>query len=570
MTDTDLIAKLDEFRGLPDETECVEFKEAKTKFDIDKLGQYFSALSNEANLKDKDFGWLIFGVKDSDKSIVGSEFRRDRKHLDKLKGEISAHTSYRIGFVEIHELSLPEGRVVMFQIPKAQRGMPTAWKGHYYGRDGDDTGALSEEKRERIRKQKFEPEEDWSAGICADATLADLDPRAILRARELFKQKFPDEAAQTDRWSDTEFLNKAKITIKGKITRAAIVLLGKSESEHFITPAAAKLSWILKDARGIEKDYLITSCPFILAVDKIYAKIRNVTYRREMRENLFPEELAQYSPDLIYEALNNCIAHQDYLLKGRINIVEKEDELIFTNLGEFIPGSVETVVKSETPAERYKNGFLAEAMFNFKMIQTRGGGIRMMFNEQRRRLFPMPEYDLSEQRVKVTITGKILDPKYASVLAQENDLTLDEIIMLDRVQKDKGKSLSAADIKHLRKRGLIEGTKPNYFISAQVAQKTNQKAEYTKFKGLDKSFYLEMIVNAVNQHNFLTRKDIDKILWDKLPEIMDDKQKTDKIGNLIRELRVKKEIINTGTDGQPKWVSLKKINESLTRDLTRD
>lgn len=558
MTEKDLIAKLNEFRSLPDETECVEFKEAKTTHDIDKIGQYFSALSNEANLKDKEFGWLIFGVKDSDKSIVGSEFRRNRKHLDKLKGEVSGHTSHRIGFVEIYDFVLPEGkRIVMFQIPRALRGVPTAWKGHCYGREGDDTGALGEEKRERFRKQKFEPEEDWSAGICTDATLADLDPRAVSRARELFKQKFPDEAAPADQWGDTEFLNKAKITIKGKITRAAIVLLGKSESEHFISPAAAKLSWILKDTKGIEKDYLIVSCPFILAVDKIYAKIRNVTYRKELRENLFPEELAQYSPDLIYEALNNCIAHQDYQLKGRINIVEKEDELIFTNLGEFIPGSVEIVVKSDTPAERYKNGFLAEAMFNFKMIQTRGGGIKMMFNEQRRRLFPMPEYDLSNSRVKVTITGRILDPKYAAVLAQENDLTLDEIIMLDRVQKDKGKSLSAAEAKHLRKRGLMEGNKPNYFISAQVAQKIGQKAEYTKARGFDKEKYFELIINCIRQHEDVERKDINDLLSDVLPLWMSDKQKYTKISHLLAELRRKNRIQNIGSDFKSKWILLK-------------
>lgn len=87
MRETELIAKLDEFRGMPDETEYVEFKEAKTTYDVDKIGQYFSTLSNEANLKDKDCGWLIFGIKDSDKSVVGSAFRRDRKHLNKLKGE---------------------------------------------------------------------------------------------------------------------------------------------------------------------------------------------------------------------------------------------------------------------------------------------------------------------------------------------------------------------------------------------------------------------------------------------------------------------------------------------------
>jgi ATP-dependent DNA helicase RecG len=125
MKEIDLITKLDEFRKLPAEIEWLEFKEAKTKFDVDKLGQYFSALSNEANLKTLDCSWLVFGVKD-DKSIVGSNFRNDRKSLDKLKGEISEHTTYRISFVEIYELNHPQGRVIMFPIPAALRGIPTA------------------------------------------------------------------------------------------------------------------------------------------------------------------------------------------------------------------------------------------------------------------------------------------------------------------------------------------------------------------------------------------------------------------------------------------------------------
>lgn len=202
MKEKDLIAKLDEFRKLPAETEWLEFKEAKTKFDIDKIGHYFSALSNEANLKSLDCGWLIFGVKD-DKSIIGSNFRSDRKSLDKLKGEISEHTTYRISFIEIYELNLTEGRVIMFSIPAALRGIPTAWKGHFYGRDGENLVPLSEEKKERIRKQNIE--EDWSAVICPDAGIEDLDSLAIAVARENFKNKFPAKIPEVNGWDDITF-----------------------------------------------------------------------------------------------------------------------------------------------------------------------------------------------------------------------------------------------------------------------------------------------------------------------------------------------------------------------------
>lgn len=328
--------------------------------------------------------------------------------------------------------------------------------------------------------------------------------------------------------------------------------MGKPESEYFISPAVAKMRWILKDTKGNEKDYLIASCPFILNVNEVFAKIRNVIYRLEKRESLFPEEIEQYSPDLIYEALNNCIAHQDYSLGGRINVVEKEDEIIFTNYGDFIPGTVEKVIREDAPEERYRNNFLCNAMFNFRMVQTRGGGIRMMFNEQAKRFFPLPEYDLSNNKVKVTVIGKVLDVEYANVLARDNDLTLEEIMMLDKVQKRK--KLTETEFRHLKKKELIEGKRPNVFISAKVAQKTGQKAFYTKFRGFDKSYYEDLIVAALRQHNKLTRKEFDELIWEKLPNWMTDSQKKAKIGNLLSGLRIKGLIRNIGSDIKPIWV----------------
>jgi ATP-dependent DNA helicase RecG len=78
------------------EHEVVEFKEAKNQYDFEKIGKYFSALCNEANLKGKRSAWLVFGVKDSDKSIVGSQFRTNRTDLDGLKAEMANNTNGRL------------------------------------------------------------------------------------------------------------------------------------------------------------------------------------------------------------------------------------------------------------------------------------------------------------------------------------------------------------------------------------------------------------------------------------------------------------------------------------------
>ena len=551
MTKDELTQTLNELRGLPIESEVFEFKEAKTSYDFHKLGRYFSALSNEANLKGNPYAWLVFGIKDHGRSIVGTRFRSERKELDKLKGEIAVKTTNRVTFIEIHELPLPEGRVLMFQIPAAPRGIPVAFEGHYYGRDGEELSPLNLEEIERIRAQSMT--EDWSAVIVHDATINDLDPAAIEKARKNYKDKFPGLSGDMDLWDDLTFLNKAKLTIKGKMTRAVIILLGRAESEHFIGNAEAKIRWVLKDAKGNDKDYHIESCPLLLAVDKIYSKIRNLKYRYMQDGTLFPDEVDQYEPFIIREAINNCIAHQDYTKGGRINVVEMDDQLIFTNLGSFIPGSVEKVVREDAPEEHYRNKFLATAMFNLKMVDTAGGGIKKMFNYQRARYFPMPEYDLSKERVKVTIIGKVLDLDFARVLAKKQDLDLDDIIALDKVQKKK--VLSASEIKRLKGKRLIEGRKPNYHISFAVAEKTKMQAEYIKTRGLKDDYFKQLILEYLDKCKQASKEDIDKLLLDILPGVLDENQRKNKIHNLIYAMSKKdKTIINRGTNRYPKWV----------------
>lgn len=557
MTDQELQNKLSELLSLPAETEVVEFKEAKSDYDFNKLGKYFSALSNEANLKSKPNAWLVFGVNNA-QNIVGSNYRINRKDLDHLKFEIAEKVNNRLTFIEIYELTTPRGRVVMFQIPAALPGVPTSFSGWNFGRDGESTGPLNMQELDQIRNQANQP--DWSATICSLASIGDLDPGAIAKARDNFKNKNPRIAAEVDHWDDDKFLRTAKLTIDGKITIAALLLLGKPESQHFILPSFAQISWILKDKDNVELDYEHFSIPLLLSTDEVLVKIRNLKYRYLPDNTLFPTEVTQYEPYVIREALHNCIAHQDYSMRQRINLVEFPEHLIFENAGSFLPESIENVIEQDAPQRYYRNKFLCDAMVSLNMIDTVGSGIRKMFIYQRKRFFPLPDYDLSKpDAVRVRIFGKIIDKNYTQLLINKVDLPLKTVILLDRVQKDI--MVNDDDAKELKQAGLIEGRKPNYYVASHIAAVTGEKASYIKNKAFNDEHYQKMVMAFIEKYGSASRKEIDDLLLDKLSDVLNEKQKHAKIGNLLTSMRKIGLITNAGSLTKPRWI--KKEKESF-------
>lgn len=548
----ELQKKLKELMTLPSETEWVEFKEAKTNIHFDDLGKYFSALSNETNLRGLEFGWLVLGISNKPpRRIVGTSYRPSRPSLDSLKKEIADHTTNRHSFKEIHELNLPEGRVLMLQIPPALQGIPTSWKGHYYGREGESLGALSLNKIEHIRSQ--EPQDDWSSRICGNASLNDLDPSAVRFAKKQYREKHFERAEEIDQWDDITFLNKSKVFINGKVTHAALVLLGSEEAAHFLSPAVAHISWVLRDAQGMERDYAHFRPPLILAVDQVFEKVRNLTYRYLPNASLFPVEVTQYDPWVLRESLHNAIAHQDYTKGGRINVVENPESLLISNLGNFIPGSVEEVIRRDAPPEHYRNPFLAQAMVNLNMIDTIGSGIKRMFMKQRQRFFPMPDYDLSDpDRVRVRLFGKILDENYTRLLIEKTDLSLLDVTALDKVQKHR--RITEKEAKRLRRQKLIEGRRPNLFVSAKIADITGDRAAYIRHRAFDKERYKEMIIDYLKEFGSAKREDIDKLILDYISDVLDVKQKRKRIANILFEMSHKdKTIFATGPRRSAVW-----------------
>lgn len=522
------------------ENEVVEFKEANNDFDKNKIGKYFSAISNEANLRNVQFGWLVFGVRNKDRLVIGTDYR-NTEGLTKLKQEIAFNTTGGISFIEIYEvykeINGENRRVVMMQIPAAVAGIPTGWNDHYYGRNGESLGALSIDEIERIRRQQ---NKDWSKQIVPNANINHLNKEAIALARKNYKEKMNKShiVDEVNDMSDEEFLTKIKLMQDGKVTNAAMLLLGNEDYDYLFS-SVPEASWRLYDAKGDVKDYEIFKIPFITLGDRILSKIRNLTYRYMTNENtLFPSETKQYDIWLLRELMNNCIAHSNYVYGARIYVDEEEDQVTFKNPGSFLPGSIQVALEKNYNAPFYRNQLLAETMVKLNMIDTQSMGIRRVFRIQKDKYFPMPDYDLSKyNQVSVTVFGKVLNDNYTKVLFENPDFDIETVYLIDQVQKKKHIDNSA--VKYLRKLGVIEGKQPNIYISAGIAKTLNEKDKYVKNKAFDNEYYEKLIYQYLEVYSIATREDIRKLLEDKLSDTLTAEQKNNRVKNLLQLMKNK-------------------------------
>lgn len=533
------------------ECEVVEFKEAGAGYSLHDIGKYFSALANEANLRNQKRAWLVLGVDNKTRQVVECEFGKEPGRLDGpqgLKMQITEGTSPHVALVDIHELHHPRGRVLLLEIPAAPRGMPVSWKGIPYSRSGESLVPMGFDKQDAIRNQVLA--DDWSAVPVPGATFDDLDGDAIAKARQGFYEKnalkFTQE--EVEGWNLTTFLDRARLTQKGVITRTTLLLVGKELSAHLLSPHPAQLVWKLV---GEERADDIFYPPFLLATTRLYSRIRNVIVNVLANGELIPRKVPKYVDKSVLEALHNCIAHQDYRLNGRIVVSEHVDRLVFENSGSFYEGSPEEYIDGNKTPSSYRNLQLVSAMREINMIDTQGYGIHRLFVEQRARFFPMPDFELGSSSVKTTIYGHVVDPNYSSLLVKRGDLKLDDICLLDRVQKKL--RIDARAVAHLRREGLIEGRVPHLHISASVAAITGQKAEYMRRRQLPGSHYRKMLIDYLGKFNGLTRQEINDYLMDEIRGDLSEKEKTSKISNILTYLRRKGKIVNVGSDTRPCW-----------------
>ncbi len=566
MTEQEMTALLDRLIANW-EDEVVEFKSGNKNFATDEIGRYFSALSNEANLRGAECAWLVFGVNNKTHAAPGSEYPCDANSLNKpggLKAQIVEGTS-GLSFTGIHVL--PRGtnaNVIFFQIPAAPQGMPVPWKRHYFARAGENLVALGLEKLDAIRSQGLTL--DWTAQTVDGVTEDCLDPDALALARSKFVDKHSRTVSPEDvaGWTTNAFLDKLHLIRNGKLTRAAILLLGKSGAAiDVLSPYSPQLVWKLV---GEETANDIFYPPFIMATTELYSRIRNVQVRVLPEDQMLATEVPKYNQKSVLEALNNCIAHQDYSRGERVIVTEYVDRLTFWNGGSFFEGEPTDYIAGDHTPHRYRNPLLASAMRELNMIDTLGYGIHSIYIGQAKRYFPLPDYKTTEKSVEMTMYGHVVDIAYSTLLIRRGgEMRLDDILLLDRVQK--GLRIGADAVRHLRSEGLVEGRVPHLHVSAKIAALTGREAEYIRNRERSRKHYHALIIDYLEKFKKATRSKIDELLLEEIRGNFSKEEKLSKISNILSYLRINRKIKNIGTKHDPIWVL---FDESKSQDRIQD
>ena len=503
-------------------------------------------------MRKAECGWLFFGIS-NDRQIKGTAYRKESQTPSvgqrRLKHEIAQYTNNGMTFEEIYEFEVDGKRVIAFQIPAGSFATPTTWHGIPWSRENESLVEMPKFKLDAIYGQS---RPDWSRQIAYEANLDDLDPEAVSFACSKFVEKFGESQPAVRSLDEESILSKMALVIHGHVSNAALVLLGKPESSVFLGGIEPRITWTLYASDGSTMAYEHFEPPFILQVDRILGKIRNEKYRFfDREETLFPTEAHRYSPEVIRELLHNAIAHQDFRMSGKINVLEYEDKLVFKNEGTFIPETIENALASGYKPPYYRNPLLSSAMNKTGMMDRNAIGIRNVFDIQRNRLLPMPTYDLSEiGRVAVTLYGTVLNEDYSRLLASNRNLDLVTVLLLDLVQK--GLPVTKEQSRLLHEQGLVRGRYPKLTVSAEVAAATGAHSEYVRNKGVDNSVFKELILELLRVRP-CSRAEIIAGLDHALPADLTAKQKGDHVSYLLQSLRKAGHITNAGSTSAAEW-----------------
>ncbi len=524
----------------PKENEACDWKEMKNLKNCFNGKEGDDVISYVSGIANMDGGALVIGVEDGSLNIVGTDTYNYTPQQAVLRLTTSCINLSSEGLYIDEYLTDDTQKVVwVIHIPRHKAKLPVYAHSKAWQRINDSLVVMKPERLNAILEE-VSPLSDWSAEVVEGATIEDLDPKALEKARNEFKAVHPRLAEDVDTWDDMTFLGHAGAVTNGKINRAGMLVLCKSQNAYMLSPAVTTITWVLVDGNGEKIDYEHFNTPFILTVDETLSKIRNLNQRIMPGGTLFPDIVKQYDDYSLREILHNCIAHQDYTMQQKVVVMETPENITFFNAGFFLPGTVRNAIECNSPQMFYRNQALCNVMVAFNMIDTIGRGIKKVFTEQQKRFFPMPDYiiDQVDKKVAVKIYGKLIDEVYYRLLKSNPKLSLSDCIALDAVQKNEPIDRDVA--KHLRSLHLVEGRYPKLYLSLKVVKSSNNeelKTTYIKNKGFNDAHYKEMILSYLKSFGSASRSELNTLLFSKLSEVLTVEQKNRKVGNLLAALR---------------------------------
>jgi ATP-dependent DNA helicase RecG len=459
------------------EDERLEFKEAKTQFDSDRLTKYCVALANEGG------GYIVLGVTDKrPRSVVGT---KAFENLSALKRDQSQRVHLHIDAIALNH---PDGRVVVISVPPRPIGTPIESRGAYWMRRGEDLVAMSAEVLGRIFA---EGQPDYSAQICPAATRADIDAAAVEKLRSLWMAS--SKNTQLASLDQAQLLEDTELTIDGKVTYAALILLGtqKGLSRH-LAQAETIFEYRSSDGSISAQQRQEFRKGFLLYLDELWTLInlRNEVY--QFQDGLFRRSVPAFNERAVREALLNALAHRDYRMGGSIFVRQYPKRLEIVSPGGFPLGiTAENLLWRQAP----RNRRVAEVMARCDLVERSGQGADLMFSTCIKESKPLPDFSASDDyEVSLLLSGQVQDEQFLRFLERVGAETLahfnsGDFLLLDAIHHQYPiPDRLRGQLPKLLELGIIErrARGGSYLLSERFYKLADSRGTYTRRKGLDK------------------------------------------------------------------------------------
>jgi len=484
-----------DFKSLLDAPEGsrLEFKEAKNRYDFEDLLRYCVAIANEGG------GKIILGATDTrPHRVTGTQAFPEP---GKIEAGIFDQLRQR---VPAEELRYEGARVLIFHVPSRSPGAAWHHRGAYLMRAGDAILPMTDEQLRRIHE---ETGPDFSAGICPDASMSDIDPGAIDVFRSLWQRKSPQQ--DISRRSAEQLLVDAELLLDGGITYAALILFGTR-------PALGRLlgqSEIIFEYRSSEipgpaAERHEFRQGFLPVLDPLWKLVSLRNDLQHFQEGLFIWDVPTFDERAVREALLNALSHRDYRSGGSVSVRQFPRRIEIVSPGGFPPGiTVENILWEQRP----RNRRVAETLARCGLVERAGQGFDLIYRECIRQSKPLPDFSHTDaNQVWITLRGEIQDPEFLRFLEQigkERAATFgtDDFLVIDRVHRelDVPDSLKSR-LAHLLDEGVIErvgrGRSGRYLLSRRFYRFLGKPGVYTRRRGLDRETNKALLVKHIQDN----------------------------------------------------------------------
>lgn len=519
------------------ESERLEFKEAKNNYDSNKLAKYCCALANEGG------GKFVLGVNNvRPRSVVGSRAYPD---IERVRSLLIQKLHIRI---EASELLHPDGRVLVFEVPPRPVGTAISYEGAYWMRRAEDLVPMTQDALRRIFS---EGQPDFSAEVCEQATLADLDPRAI----QIFRGKWQQKSNREDlKEMPTErLLEDAELLVDGKITYAALLLLATSRAlgQH-LAKAEIVFEYRAEESSIPYQDRKEFRSGFLLIHDSIWELFNLRNEVLSLRDGLFRKEIRAFNEDAVREGILNSFCHRDYRLEGSIFIRQFPKSCEIISPGGFPPQiTPENILFRQSP----RNRRLAEACSKCGLVERSGQGVDRMFSVSIEEGKLPPDYSHSDSfHVALTLYGQVQDPAFLDFFEKvlketKKPFRTDDLVVIDAVHRGIAvPSTVSGRVAPLIDLGIIERvSRKRLVLSKKFYSFVGKRAEYTRKKGLSRSTNRALLKQHI-ESNAGTEGCPLKELMEVLPALS-----RNQIQVLLREMKDAGEVHAVGLKRAGRW-----------------